>query len=136
MRPLRLAIIGAGRLGGFHAQKVAAREDLALIGVADPVAGQRQRVAAGCGCRAVADYRDLIGEIDGAVVAAPTGLHHSIGLELLGNGVHVLMEKPLAPSTKAAKELVEAARGQSGDPPGRACGTLQSSLHDVDGASA
>lgn len=109
MNPLRLAVIGAGRLGGFHAQKVAAREDLALIGVADPVAEQRQRVAAECGCRAVANYEDMIGEIDAAIVAAPTGLHHPIGLELLSNGVHVLMEKPLAPAAEDARELVEVA---------------------------
>ena len=109
MKPLRLAVIGAGRLGGFHAQKVAAREDLALIAVADPVAEQRQRVAAECGCRAVADYHDLIGEIDAAVVAAPTGLHHPIGMELLGSGIHVLMEKPLAPSAEEAAELARTA---------------------------
>ena len=109
MNPLRLAVIGAGRLGRFHAQKVAAREDLALIAVADPVAEQRQRVAAECGCRAVENYQDLIGEIDAAIVAAPTGLHHPIGLELLNGGVHVLMEKPLAPSTEDAKELAQVA---------------------------
>ncbi len=110
MKPLRLAVIGAGRLGGFHAQKAAAREDLALVAVADPVATNRQRVAAECGCRAVADYRDLLGEIDAAVVAAPTGLHHQIGMELLAGGVHVLMEKPLAPVAEDARELVDAAK--------------------------
>ena len=109
MKPLRLAVIGAGRLGGFHAQKAAAREDLALIGVADPAEGQRQRVAAECGCRAVADYHELIGEIDAAIVAAPTGLHHQIGTELLGSGIHVLMEKPLAPTAEDAKDLVAVA---------------------------
>lgn len=109
MKPLRLAVIGAGRLGGFHAQKAAAREDLALIAVADPACEQRQRVAAQCGCRAVADYQELVGEIDAAIVAAPTGLHHAIGLELLASGIHVLMEKPLAPSAEEARELVKAA---------------------------
>ncbi len=110
MRPLRLAVIGAGRLGRFHAQKAAAREDVALIGVADPLATQRQSVAAECGCHAVADYRSLFGEIDGAIVAAPTCLHHEIGLDLLSNGIHVLLEKPLAPTATDAQDLVEAAR--------------------------
>ncbi len=109
MRPLRLAVIGAGRLGRFHAQKAAAREDVALIGVADPVAAQRQSVAAECGCRAVADYRHLLSEIDGAIVAAPTFLHREIGLELLANGIHVLLEKPIAPTAGEAQDLVDAA---------------------------
>ncbi len=109
MKPLRLAVIGAGRLGGFHAQKAAAREDLALVAVADPVSANRQRVAAECGCRAVADYQELIGEIDAAVVAAPTFLHRQIGLELLAAGIHVLMEKPLAPTGQEARDLVDSA---------------------------
>ena len=111
MRAVRLAVVGAGRLGGFHAQKAAARRDVALVGVADPAAEARRRVAADCGCRPVADYRDLIGEIDAAIVAAPTRLHWEIGLELLGAGVHVLMEKPLARTAREAGDLVaEAAR--------------------------
>jgi predicted dehydrogenase len=111
VRPVRLAVIGAGRLGGFHAQKAAAHGAVALVGVADPAAAARRRVAADCGCRAVADYRDLIGEIDAAIVAAPTGLHWEIGLDLLGAGVHLLMEKPLARTGREAAGLVaEAAR--------------------------
>lgn len=109
MNRLRLAVVGAGRLGGFHAQKAAARDDVDLVAVADPATEACRRVAAECGCRPVADYRDLIGEIDAAVVAAPTSLHREIGLGLLGSGVHVLMEKPLARTAQEAQELVAAA---------------------------
>ena len=37
--------IGAGRLGGFHAQKIAARDDLNFVGVVDPDPASRRRVA-------------------------------------------------------------------------------------------
>ena len=103
-------MIGAGRLGGFHAQKLAAREDIELVAVADPLPANRQRVAAECHTEALADYSALLGRIDAAVVATPTTLHHRIAGRLLEAGVHVLVEKPLAASRREADELVAAAR--------------------------
>ncbi len=111
MRRVRTAVIGAGRLGGFHAQKLAAMEQVELVAVADPVPAQRNRVAAECGTRALADYRLLAAEkVDAVVVAAPTLVHHPIGMEFLSRGIHVLMEKPLAPNLAEADELVRTAR--------------------------
>ncbi len=110
MRDLRVAVVGAGRLGGFHAQKLARMDGVALAGVVDPVAAARNRVAAECGTLPVADCRELPEPIDAAVIAAPTRLHHTLGLELLNSGVHLLIEKPLTPSTAEADELVDSAR--------------------------
>ena len=58
MEKLRIAVIGAGRLGGFHAQKIAARDDLELTAVVDPVPASRNQVAAACHTTPLADYRD------------------------------------------------------------------------------
>lgn len=110
MSRLRVAVIGAGRLGGFHAQKLAKMADVELVGVADPVESQRNRVAAECRTAAFADHRELWNRIDAAVVAAPTRLHHALGKDLLRRGIHVLMEKPLAPTAAEADELAELAR--------------------------
>ncbi|MEE8450618.1 MAG: Gfo/Idh/MocA family oxidoreductase [Thermoguttaceae bacterium] len=115
MRRLKVAVIGAGRLGGFHAQKLAAREDVELAAVVDPDPANRNRVAAQCGggahrCATLADHHSLGDQIDAAVVAAPTGLHHSVALELLDRGIHLLVEKPLCSTSAEADELVEAAR--------------------------
>jgi predicted dehydrogenase len=105
-----VAVIGAGKLGGFHAQKLAAMASVRLVAVADPVAAQCDRVAAACDTQSVADYRSLFDSVDAAVIAAPTRMHHAIGMELLDRGIHVLMEKPLAVTTAEADDLVEAAR--------------------------
>ncbi len=109
MKPLRMAVVGAGRLGGFHAQKLAARNDVTLCAVADPVGEACQRVATQCHCRAVTDYHELLAEIDAVVIAAPSRLHRPIGMEFLRRGIHVLMEKPLAITTAEADQLVDAA---------------------------
>jgi len=110
MKTLKMAVIGAGRLGGFHAAKVAARGDVELVGVVDPVEARRNEVAARCHTQALADSRTLLGQIDAAVIAAPTRLHHALALELLEHRIHLLVEKPLAATHAEADELVQSAR--------------------------
>ncbi len=109
MRELRLAVVGAGRLGGFHAQKIAGNDRAQLVAVVDPDRSQRDRVAAECGGRAVADHRQILDLVDAAVIAAPTRLHHSVALDFIKRGIHVLVEKPLAANLADADGLVSAA---------------------------
>ncbi|MCI0491722.1 MAG: Gfo/Idh/MocA family oxidoreductase, partial [Planctomycetes bacterium] len=110
MNRLRIAVIGAGHLGRIHARIANGLEEVELVAVADPVEQARRSVAEEFGTRAVADYAELIGKIDAAIVAAPTTLHHAIGMELLTGGVPLLMEKPLAATLAEANELVAIAR--------------------------
>ncbi len=69
------------------------------------------RVADALGCAAVADHKTLIGlGLDAAVIAAPTHLHHAIALDCIAAGLHVLVEKPIAPSVEEGGQIVAAAR--------------------------
>ena len=45
---LRIAVIGAGRLGGFHAQKLAGMANVELVGVVDRMATSRDRRPPNC----------------------------------------------------------------------------------------
>jgi predicted dehydrogenase len=110
MNKLRMAVVGAGRLGGFHAQKLAARKDVELAAIVDPVPANREKVAAACHTEARADYADLLGSLDAAVIASPTVLHHRIAQEFLEAGIHLLVEKPLCATRSEAEELVATAR--------------------------
>jgi len=112
MTPLRVAVIGAGHLGRIHARIAATIEDLKLVAVADPMESCREAAAAEGNTRGVADYRELIGEIDAAIIATPTHTHHTIGVELLSSGIPLFIEKPLATHASAADELVHLARKQ------------------------
>jgi len=109
-KELRAAVVGVGYLGQFHAEKLAALKDVALVAVADADASRARRVAAQHGCAAVGDYRELAGRIDLACVAVPTEGHHEVALALLQAGVHVLVEKPIARTLDEADALVAAAR--------------------------
>jgi predicted dehydrogenase len=103
-------VIGAGRLGGFHAQKLAQRGDVTLVAIVDPLPASRQRIAAECHTEARADCVGLIDQLDAAVVAAPTSLHYAIARELLEAGIPLLIEKPLCTTLAQADELVAVAR--------------------------
>ncbi len=110
MKKLKIAVIGAGRLGGFHAQKLAKMPEEELTAIVDPMPANRQRVAAECRCPAFADYRDLLGRIDAAVIAAPTACHYQLAKDFLESNTHLLVEKPLCLNSREADELVALAQ--------------------------
>ncbi|MEX0612358.1 MAG: Gfo/Idh/MocA family oxidoreductase [Pirellulales bacterium] len=110
MNRLRVAVIGAGHLGRIHARIAAALEEIELMAVVDPVESARRSVAQEANTRAVADYHEVIGEIEAAIVATPTASHHAIGTDLLSGGVPLLVEKPLASILPQANDLVALAR--------------------------
>jgi predicted dehydrogenase len=110
--PLRVAVIGAGRLGGFHAQKLARMANVELVGVVDPLAANRDRLAAELHTTPFASHLPLLGHIDAAVIASPTLQHHQLAVDLLEAGTHLLIEKPICTTVAEADELVELARRQ------------------------
>ena len=102
-------MIGVGYLGRFHAQKYAALAGSRLVAVVDADPSARESVAAETGCRPVADYRDIFGEVDAVSIATPTPAHHRIARECLERGVHVLVEKPVTETIEEARDLMAAA---------------------------
>jgi predicted dehydrogenase len=106
MTRLRCAVVGAGYLGRFHAQKYAGLAGCELIGVADPSADARQRIAAELGVPVHADYRELIGRAQAVSVATPTATHHAVTRDFLDAGAHVLVEKPITATAEEARELI------------------------------
>lgn len=109
MARIRTAVIGAGYLGRFHAQKYAALPQVDLLAVVDTDAEARDRVAREVGCEAVADYRVLLGKVDAVSVVTPTPLHHRVSMDFLEAGAHVLVEKPITSTMDEARELVATA---------------------------
>lgn len=106
----RIGVIGGGHLGRIHAKLAASNSACNFVGVADPCSESRQFVQGQLNLTAITDYRDLLGTIDGVIVAAPTFLHHEIGLWCLNHGIHVLMEKPISSTLIEANQLVAAAK--------------------------
>lgn len=110
MSRMKVGVVGCGHLGAIHARLLAARTDVELVGVVDPSPESRTRVAEAHGCRSFENPRDLVGAVDAAVVAAPTGLHAAVSLPLLEAGIDLLVEKPIAATVEDARAIVIAAR--------------------------
>jgi len=107
---LRLAVVGAGHMGKFHAQAIAERDDAALVAVCDVDADRAVRLAEAHGARAETDVAALAGAVDAVVLAASTSVHRDVALALMERGIAVLIEKPLAATAAEAHALADAAR--------------------------
>ena len=104
---LRVAVIGAGKMGSYHAKLLGKTPDVDLIGVCDTNVWKAQLTAWQCDTVAIRDYKDALGRVDAVVIAVPTPLHHEVGTAALSAGAHVLIEKPLASSVDEARALLD-----------------------------
>ena len=101
--PLKVGVIGVGVMGANHARVLADIAGVELVGIADPDRKQRDFVAQTLGCAAYADVDALLaGGVDAVTIAAPTHLHHDLALNASRHGVHILVEKPIAPTVRRA----------------------------------
>ncbi len=111
MRKIRTAVIGAGYLGRFHAQKYAQAEACELVAIVDPDPAARAAVGAELHVTALATHASLLGAVDAVSVVTPTPLHFAIAREFLAAGAHVLVEKPITETPAEARELIALAAG-------------------------
>ncbi len=107
---IKVAVVGVGHLGKWHADKYAACADCELVAVVDSDAGLAREIAAQHGAEAFQDYRDLFSSVDAISLVVPTSLHYKIGREFLEAGIHCLIEKPLTETVDEADTLVKIAR--------------------------
>ncbi|MCX7869653.1 MAG: Gfo/Idh/MocA family oxidoreductase, partial [Terrimicrobiaceae bacterium] len=93
----------------LHARTFARIEGCELAAVYDANREVCEEVARRHGARAARTLEEFAGLVDVAAVCTPTITHHSIGLDLLRRGKHLLIEKPIADTPARARELSEAA---------------------------
>jgi predicted dehydrogenase len=107
---MRVAVVGVGHLGRHHARILAATPEVELIGVADLNAARAAEIAAAHGSTPFSDWRMLLDRVDAVTIAAPTDAHVEIAEAFLDRRVHVLVEKPMTPTTGEADRMLALAR--------------------------
>ena len=107
---LKIGIIGAGRLGSFHADKAVQHPLVQLAGVTDPCESARTRLAQKHRIPAFNVLEEMLPTVDAVIIASPTVHHFSLGNECLLAGKHVLMEKPMCATLAESRTLVELAK--------------------------
>lgn len=109
MNKIRTAVIGVGYLGKFHAEKFDILPQSQLVAVCDIHEERCNAIARHHNIEAVLDYTKLLNKVDAVSIAVPTSLHHPIAKFFLENGVHVLLEKPIASTVEEAQSLIDIA---------------------------
>jgi hypothetical protein len=109
--PLRVGVVGVGIMGSNHARVLSELSGVKLVSVADPDRKRRDFVTGKLGCAGFDDVSELIAHgVDAVSIAAPTHLHRDIASECIARGLHVLVEKPIAPTVEDGRAIVAAAR--------------------------
>lgn len=108
-RPVRAGVVGVGQMGRYHVGVFAELSNVQLVGIVDVDPRKIRDLAETYNTVASTDYRALVDKVDVVTVAVPTSLHYQVAREFLDAGVHVLIEKPIAPTLGEAQELFELA---------------------------
>ena len=113
MNKIKTAVIGVGSLGQHHARIMAAHPNAELVYIVDTDDKRGEKIAKANNATLTANFKDIIGKVDAAVIAAPTQFHYQIAKPLLENGIHCLVEKPFTLKVEEAEELIEIAKAKS-----------------------
>jgi UDP-N-acetyl-2-amino-2-deoxyglucuronate dehydrogenase len=108
--PFRFVIIGSGNIASTYVQALGNVPEAALVGIVSRSGRRPSRLAESAPVEVCAALRDVTAPFDAVIVATPNGLHHEGILQAASRGRHVLTEKPLEISLKAADRCIEACR--------------------------
>lgn len=113
---VRLAVIGAGRMGAAHAHVLRGVPGCRVATVADPRSEAAGALAQAVGATPAADVDAVFGspDIDGVVIATPVSTHAALARAAVRAGKPAFVEKPLAGDLEAGAELVRAVEAADG----------------------
>lgn len=103
---MRFGLVGLGQMGRHHARILSETDEVQFIGAVDPMGDRHDAMRRGTVFDDVTQLLDA--GIDAAVIAVPTAQHRDVAMRMADAGVHTLIEKPLAESVPAAREIRDA----------------------------
>ncbi|AXE39526.1 inositol 2-dehydrogenase [Acidipropionibacterium virtanenii] len=106
---IRIAIIGAGRIGHVHARAVDAHPAAELVLVCDPFEKNAKELSAQYGVRYCLDPQEVFDapEVDAVIIGSPTRFHVDHILAAVKAGKKVMSEKPIALDVAEAKRCID-----------------------------
>ena len=109
MKKLRVGVVGVGHIGSNHARIYSELPNAELGAILDIDPARADEIGGKYKAKAVASLNEFAGMVDAASVATPTSAHFSIARDLLAQGKHLLIEKPITEKTSDARDLAEIA---------------------------
>lgn len=110
MNPVRLALVGCGRIAKTHFDAIREVDGLEVVAVCDIVEERAREAGDEQGVPWFTSYSRMLdtAACDAVAVCTPSGLHPQHGILAARAGKHVICEKPMAIALAAADELVHA----------------------------
>ncbi len=121
MNPVRVAIVGCGRISDLHAMGYRGREDARIVAVCDTKRGRAREKAKAWGVEKVyTDYQKLLADpgIDLVELLVPHHLHSGMTVAACEAGKHVSVQKPMALDVAEADRMISSGRAGQRDPAG------------------
>jgi predicted dehydrogenase len=109
MKNLRVGVVGVGHIGSNHARIYSELPNADLVAILDIDSMRAAEIGGKYGSRVAASLNEFAGMVDAASIATPTSAHFSIARDLLAQGKHLLIEKPITEKTSDARDLAEIA---------------------------
>lgn len=114
MSKIKVALIGHGHLGKWHAQKVEQSEHADLYAIVDFSKQTREQVKKLYPDAYVTkELKEILNQIDAAIIASPTSFHADTAKLLLENNIHVFCEKPVSDNLNKTYELEKLSQTKS-----------------------
>ncbi|HTX21636.1 MAG TPA: Gfo/Idh/MocA family oxidoreductase [Candidatus Aquilonibacter sp.] len=110
---IRVAVLGVGSLGQHHARIYSELEksgQVCFTGIFDASADAAKKIAAKHGANIFNSISEAAANADALNIVTPTTTHFEIARQLLAEGKHVLVEKPMTDDTAQAAELIQIAQ--------------------------
>ena len=106
---LKICVIGVGHLGQYHVQKYKAHPMVDLLGVVDTNYDRAIDIGDKYGVKAYKTYDKLLSMADAVSLAVPTESHFDVAKDILSEGKHLLIEKPITYQMEPADTLIKMA---------------------------
>jgi len=113
MAKVKVAVLGTGSLGQHHTRiysELAALGEIELTGIYDAHAETARKIAEKHKLRIFNSIAEAAANSDALNIVTPTITHFDIAKQLLAQGKHVLVEKPMTDNSAQAAELIQIAR--------------------------
>ncbi len=109
---IKIALIGAGKMGISHLSILGAHPDVEIVGVADTSKIVTDVLEKYSPFKTFSDYKKMLDatQPQAVFVSAPTKYHAAIVEDLLRRGIHVFVEKPFCLNVQQGTELVRLAK--------------------------
>lgn len=108
----KIGVVGAGKIAGSHKKAILEHRQCRLVAVCDTALDKAKKLAEGTDARVYDNYEAMQAaeELDAVILNLPHFLHEQVSVYFLDRGISVLVEKPMAISTKECDAIIAAAK--------------------------